>query len=357
MPPKPEAKNPDENGNHESGLDFDAILAYDTTKLVRVLDRRLGLTYYAVQAITIAYIVIIVFIIKKQYLDFEKAMGWITIKAMKPQMSQEGFSWDVFDRVTNPGEQGAIFIPTRVLVTKGQTQEDEYCESPVHKCTTDDDCDIGNELLQRKECVNNHCMRRQWCPAEDTTGQSGTTETHYLEYDHVQLWFTSYLHYHRFMLDVSTADESEPVHYPHRRANTYRLRDLVRMTNVEPEVVQENGAVLIVNALFDCELDNNDCELKVEAATVDSNFYYHIHNHVYFEDGVRKRDSYRMFGIRLVAFTTGFGKKTSLAQIVLQISSAISLLSLAEMVADFVLSNVIAERNHYYTQKVTEINE
>jgi len=334
---------------------MDIILAYDTTKLIRVLDRRLGLTYYAVQAITIAYIVIIVFIIKKQYLDFEKAMGWITIKAMKPQTSNLGFEWDVFDRVTNPGEQGAIFIPTRVLVTKSQTQEDEYCESPVHNCTQAAECDIGNELMQKKECVNGHCMRRQWCPAEDPT--QPTTETHYLEYEHVQLWFTSYLHYHRFMLDVSTADETEPVHYPHARANTYRLRDLVRMTDAEPEVVQENGAVLIVNALFDCELDNNDCELKVEAATVDSNFYYHIHNHVYFENGVRKRDSYRMFGIRLVAFTTGFGKKTSLAQIVLQISSAISLLSLAEMVADFVLTYIIAERNHYYKQKVTEINE
>jgi len=336
-------------------LDPDWVLAYDTTKLVRVLDRRLGLTYYAVQAITIAYIVIVVFIIKKQYLDFEKSMGWITIKAMQPQTSHQGISWDVYDRVTNPGEQGAIFIPTRVLVTKGQTQEDEYCESPVHNCTRAADCDIGNELLQKKECVNGHCMRRQWCPAEDPS--QPTTETHYLEYEHVQLWFTSYLHYHRFMLDVSTADESEAVHYPHRRANTYRLRDLVRMTDAEPEVVQENGAVFIVNALFDCELDNNDCDLKVEAATVDRNFYYHIHNHVYFEDGVRKRDSYRMFGIRLVAFTTGFGKKTSLAQIVLQISSAISLLSFAEMVADFVLQNIIAERRHYYQQKVTEINE
>ncbi|MFM7984913.1 MAG: hypothetical protein ACKPKO_36890, partial [Candidatus Fonsibacter sp.] len=72
-------------------------------------------------------------------------------------------------------------------------------------------------------------------------------------------------------------------------------------------VVMENGMVMIGNAL---ELNREDCDMKVEAATVDKNFYYHIYNHVYYEDSVRKRDSHRMFGVRLVAFATGFGQKT-----------------------------------------------
>ena len=81
---------------------------------------------------------------------------------------------------------------------------------------------------------------------------------------------------------------------------------------------------------------------------MDKNFYCHIYNHFHFEDGVRRRDSYRTFGVRLVAFSTGLGHKTSVAQIVRQISSAISLLSFAEIIAGFRPTYVIAERNHYY---------
>jgi len=334
-------------------LDLDHVLAYDTIKLVRVLDRRLGFVYYAISGAVIAYIVIVVFIIKKQWLDFEKSNGWIIVKVMKPQMSHLGELWDVYDRITNPGEQGAAFIPTRVLITKNQTQQDEYCESPVHNCTIPDDCDIGNELLQKKECVSGHCMRRQWCPAEDEHAPS--TETHYLEYDQVQLWFMNYLRYHRFNLDVSTADEVDPVHYPHLRANTYRLRDLLRMTSIDPEEFKENGAVMTINALFDCDLNKKDCDMKAETATVDKNFFYHIHNHVYYEGGVRKRDSYRMFGIRLVAFTTGFGEATSVAQIILQISSAVALLSIAETIADFWLTYIVPESKHYTEKKIQDV--
>ena len=265
-----------------------------------------------------------------QYLNFEKSTGWLIVKATK-QTSHLGLSRDVYNRFTNFGEQGAFVIPTRVLATRGQTQQDDlFCESLVHNCTAPEDCDVGNERVQKKECASGHCMHRQRCPAEDPSAP--TTEVHYLEYEQAQLWCISCLHFH----------------YPHRRANTYRRWDLVRMTGAEFEVGMGNGMVVIVNALVQCELNKKDCDLKVEAATVDKNFYCHIYNHFHFEDGVRRRDSYRTFGVRLVAFSTGRGHKASVAQIVRQISSAISLLSVAEIIAGFRPTYVIARRNHYY---------
>jgi len=130
--------------------DLDIVFAYDTVKQVKVLDRRLGLVYFAVQAAVIIYIVLVVFIIKQQYMDFEKSSGWILTKVMKPQLSLNmGISWDVFDRITNPGESGAAFIPTRIVITRGQSQQDEYCESPLHNCTQPEDCDIGDPIMQK----------------------------------------------------------------------------------------------------------------------------------------------------------------------------------------------------------------
>ena len=48
---------------------------------------------------------------------------------MNPSYANDTIPFDVFDAVVNPGESGALFIPTRVLVTKGQSQSGS-CEHP-----------------------------------------------------------------------------------------------------------------------------------------------------------------------------------------------------------------------------------
>lgn len=335
--------------------DIDDVFAYDTVKLVKVLDRRLGIVYTSVQIAVITYIVVFVFIIKQQYLQAEKTTGWLICRVLEPQYDENLMSWDVYDRITNPGEQGAVFIPTRILVTRGQTQ-DGFCESFVHNCSVPVDCDVGDEHVQKKECSNGRCMRRQWCPSEDPA--AATTETHLLDIEDVKLWFQTYAHFNLFNLDVSTTDEDKAIHYPRRRANTYRLADIMRMSNLDPEQFQDNGAVMLVNALFKCNLDAATCDMKVESVNVDTKTgYNHVVNQVYFENGVRKRDTYRMYGIRIMAFTTGLGSKTSFSQILLQVSSAIALLGVAEQVADAWLQYVVPERKHYIEQKIIQTED
>merc|ERR1719181_350426 len=103
--------------------------------------------------IIVIYVVLYVFIIEKQYLDLEKTQGWIIVEVLNNQKSDLGFTWDAYDRITNPGEQGAVFIPTRILTTRAQTQGD-YCESPLHPCVTNEDCDVDNDAVQLSKCVN-----------------------------------------------------------------------------------------------------------------------------------------------------------------------------------------------------------
>jgi hypothetical protein len=338
--------------------DKDDVFAYETVKWVRVLDRRLGLVYYTMLMTIVVYIVLYVCIIEKQYLDFEKSTGWISVQVMGNQKSDLGVNWDIYDRITNPGEQGAVFIPTKMLITRGQTA-DGYCESPLTNCSKDRDCDIDDELLQQSECSNGHCMRRQWCPAENP--EQLTTETQYLEFGDVELWFSTYVHYHKFQLDVATTDEDREILYPMKRANTYPLEDLVRMANLDNEEVMENGAVLIANALLNCDLDSGKCESKFEAINVDTKAgYNYVHDHIYFEDGdpnKRRQDSYRMYGVRIFAFATGFGSATSFSMIILQVSSGIALMMIAQTAADMVMMFFVAEKKHYTAQKVLQTED
>jgi hypothetical protein len=335
--------------------DGDDLFAYDTVKEVKVLDRRLGLVFYSVLLLIIYHIVINVFIIKKAYQDIEKTNGWVVMKVLNTAHSDKGWPFDTYDAVTNPGEQGALFLPTRVLITRGQTQ-DGFCQSPLHTCESDKDCKIGNKDLQKEECNNGMCMRRQWCPAEQEN--EPVTEEHLIDVLSYEVWFQTNLHYHKFMLDVSTTDELEPNRYPDDLANTYPVHDMLRMANIKPETVQEYGAVLQTNNIFDCDLDDKVCQVRMEVVNVDTTTgFNYIHNHYYEEGGVEKRDTYHYYGIRLVCFATGIGKVASFCNTVLQVSSAIALLACAQAAADVVLQHVVPERRHYIEKKILETED
>lgn len=332
--------------------DADDLFAYDTVKEVKVLDRRLGMVFYSVLLLIIFYIVIFVFMIKKAYQDIEKTNGWVVLKVLNTAHDEQFYPWDVYDAITNPGEQGALFIPTRVLITKGQVQEG-FCESPTNPCENDDDCDIGNNDLQKKKCSKGMCMRRQWCPAEKENAP--TTEEHIIDFLGYEVWFATNLHYHKFMLDVSTTDELEPYRYPHDTANTYPVHDMLRMANIDPETIREYGAVLQTNNIFDCDLDEKICAVRLEVVNVDTKTgFNYLQNHYYEVDGIQHRDTYHYYGIRLSCFSTGIGKVASFCNTVLQVSSAIALLACAQAAADVVLQNVVPERRHYIEKKILE---
>lgn len=335
--------------------DADELFAYDTVKLAKIANPRLGVLYCVVQLIIVAYVLIYVFFIQQGYQDSEKTTGWVLCKVSKPQLDNTGFSWDSYARVTNPGESGGVFIPTKILITRGQRQ-DGFCPSPNYKCQTGADCDIGNPAVQKKECIAAQCSRRQWCPAEDIA--RSTTEVRTLDLSNVELTFQANLRYQKFGVEVSTAESDVATYYPTKQANTYKLRDILKMTNYNAKDLVDNGAVMMLNTMFNCDLDQGSCDIVVQTANVDTvTGFNYVHTNFYYEDGIRKRDAFRMFGIRILTSATGVGKKTSLSQIVLQLSLLIALLVVAELVADFWMLNVCSEKQIYLTKKIEGVSQ
>lgn len=332
------------------------LVAYDTAKEVKVLDRRLGMVHYIGKLGVFLYILIYVFMVRQEYYDAEKTNGLVVTKIAAPSDkapdAKAKLPWDISDFSSNPGEQGAVFLPTRILTTRGQVQ-DGYCKSPAHPCKSDADCNVGSNPLQKAECSSGMCMRRQWCPAQDS--KDSKTAEQYLDSGNYDIWFQTDLHFHRFELDVSTTEEQESIRWPASRANTYTVRDLLHMANVEFEDVKDYGAILAVNQLFECDLGEENCDVRLQISNVDSETgFNYVRNHFYEVDGVRKRDTHRMYGIRIIASATGIGSKVSIAQIMLQISSGVALMGLARLVADFVLLHIIPERRHYTHMKILD---
>ncbi|CEM32630.1 unnamed protein product [Vitrella brassicaformis CCMP3155] len=331
--------------------DADQVFSYDTVKEVRILDSRLGLIYYTVFFAIVAYIVLFVFLINKQYLEQEKTTGWIVTSVLGNPLSDKKIPFDVYDAVTNPGELGA--------------EPNKRCAFPLSPCQTAEDCSMGamgEDKVATPTCDNGMCVKLGWCPAEQEG--AATTEQHLIDANQYSLWFKAKAYFHKLAdgLEISTTRNGRPMHYPNASANTYTLEDLLRFANLHLDDVRENGAVVQANVIFACDLDekNEDeqCQTELNTALVDatSGFNYRF-NHYYYEDGTRKRDAYRMYGVRVVTEAAALGAITSVGQIILQISSALALLGVATMVADFFLQSVVPERNHYKMQKVLETED
>ena len=55
-------------------------LTYQTPKIVRVIDRKIGLIYYTLCLLIICYVVFYVLLYKQQFYQSEKTMGGCSIK-------------------------------------------------------------------------------------------------------------------------------------------------------------------------------------------------------------------------------------------------------------------------------------
>ena len=122
--------------------------------------------------------------------------------------------------------------------------------------------------------------------------------------------------------------------------------------------IKRTGCVLSVNLRWDCFVDSpSACVPTVHVERLDRSSRYngfsfqHADYYRTAPSQVDERDLYTFRGVRLVLSSSGVGKKVSIGMIMLQISSGIALLWLANAGADFFMLNILPERRHYRTYK------
>ncbi|KAF2071100.1 hypothetical protein CYY_007586 [Polysphondylium violaceum] len=140
-------------------LDWDDILSYNTVKVVRIRDRRLGILHITFMASIVIYIVIYSIILNKGYLNLETPVGSIRASLLKPSQSQTNFPycsnqanpnpnilplkceyWDESNVVYPIGEETAFCATTRVKYYN-QTAD---CEFTSPTCTYKDSDNAQN---------------------------------------------------------------------------------------------------------------------------------------------------------------------------------------------------------------------
>ena len=176
-----------------TALDLDEIFSYQTTKEVRMLDRRLGMVNWLIRTVVLVWVIGYVFWIKEGYTEVEKSVGHSITDVNGTTYSTTDDRvqpWDSIDAVQPALENGAAFIATTVFVTKEQTVRDG--PNPAHRCTTDANCptEANNPLLHGR-CSNNFCQEKAWNPAFSESDRQQTSVFELQTADRLGVWIRS----------------------------------------------------------------------------------------------------------------------------------------------------------------------
>jgi len=239
------------------------------------------------------------------------------------------------------------------------------------------------------------CLEMQWCPAQSES-ESDRTYTHELEgAESIRVWFKGAISFPS--LDAkrlfSTIDDERPRPYAgslHASAapppfegsgalpgggtdaaaqpkaglppNEFSVGELIALAGASFDAVSRTGCVLSVELHWDCFVDEQRrCIPTIAVQRLDlspkrNGFVYNYAD--YFRTSTSsstrdtdERDLYTFRGVRLLLSSRGVGKKVSLSAIMLQISSFIALLWIANYASDFLMLHVLPEKRHYRTYK------
>lgn len=257
--------------------------------------------------------------------------------------------FDQTDALDPPLEPGAVFIPTRIVLTP--KQEQAVCKT-TKVCKEKTDC----KTFGSKEgmCTGGFCNEFNWCPDED--GKAGdSTKTFMLEPGDFAVWFKAMIKFAQLDKNrepYSTMLDKNPTVYPAKFANAYNVADLLKKSGTTYDDTKDKGAMLLVNLVWNCDLDDpGPCQVDPIIQRIDnkkSTRGFSIKRATYFFDGeTRKRDLQHCYGIRLFVTTEGSGQKVSASACVLQFASGLALLAVAAAVADGVAISVMSERKHF----------
>ncbi len=143
-------------------------LTYQTPRIVKIVDRKIGLTYYAICTVIFSYIFFYVLLYRQMAYERESTVGGSILQPSFPSQryivltnKQERRVFDVGDIVRSIGETSGLFIASKVSVTQNQTIK--QCNTVL--CSRDSECPVSEPPFREHKCLaEGFCKEISWCP-------------------------------------------------------------------------------------------------------------------------------------------------------------------------------------------------
>lgn len=338
----------------KQGLDFDVLFAYRTEKIVRILDRYLGLLYWFIVSLVVLYVVVFALMVNGKHTIRRAGVGTVVTK-FHGKAFADGMAYDDADLRYPEVEPAGAFISTRTVTQKDQT---------VGECV---DFDNACPCRQEEACVGEdpgYCKEVAWCPSlgpGNVEEIAKSTKVERMEgLEHTRLQLNAGIAFpgignEFFVAGRSTPKETNPV-------RKITLGKLLELGNLKLEDMIDEGAIISVIFQWMCNVDLvNGCELKVVVERIDGGrgFVTKRSRKWYDDSGKAHRDAQMMYGLRLLVDSAGIGRQWSLVLVMIQLGSCLALMRTATMCADFIMINLYPphKRELYYKCKVKETKD
>jgi hypothetical protein len=341
---------------------FSWVTYYYSSKNVRILDRRLGYIYYGTLTVILLYLIVVVFLINKSYLDIEKVEGFTYTELLGTAYStgSNPYVWDVAEENPWGHETSAVFIPSKVVVTKAQYQG--VCADPYLYCESDADCatnDLPN-VIETETCSKSAagtygCEAWRWCPPE-----SNSSEIYYLENAaHQIVWARFKVEFQRLAsLSKDNLGDEDFKRYPGEDSDAWEVSDIIQMAGTNFSQIADKGALFKATLVLNCIRNPNEkCDMSLQVERLDkadSGGYSMQHAEYYRRSGQLYRDLYHFKGVRILFSTYGIYITPSLFNIVLQIASSLGLIIATNAITDAIMLNILKEKTHFKQLKIKE---
>ncbi|XP_065891138.1 P2X purinoceptor 4-like [Dysidea avara] len=363
----------------------DAVLEYDTPKIVHIKNKTVGLVNRLVQLGIIVYIVVFAIYFSKGYAEFEDVVSTVTTKV-------EGFDytngtgnfsnagervWDASDYIIPPQSPNSVFIMTNMWITN-QTQG--VCVDKSVSCNDTVSCSEGSFSRNGRltgDCDNDsgHCLVNAWCPLEEEDKNMTVNAGPKL------------LRARNFTIFIKNSIQFPNLASSFRRRNVgngitgecrfgfegesyfcpiISVQQIINMleNRYTFEDLATQGSVLGLQIDWDCNLNKGpeDCIPVYSARRLDDpkakfspGFNFRYANSWRAADGTLQRELIKAYGIRINILVTGLGAKFSFPALILKIGSGIALLALASVISDIFILYVLRQRNYYRKKKYQNV--
>lgn len=358
------SEEPEEGSSFKEELIWllSGFTSYYSSKNVRILDRRLGYIYYGTLTLILLYLIVVVFLINKSYLDIEKVEGftYTELSGAAYSTGSTPYVWDIPEENPWGHETSAVFIPSKVVVTRAQYQG--VCADPYLYCESDADCatnDLPNVIETEKcslcETGTYGCEAWRWCPPE-----SNHSNIYYLENAaHQIVWARYKVEFQRLAtLSKDNFADDEYSLYPGENSNAWQVSDIIQMAGSNFSQIADKGGLFKATLVLKCIRNPKEkCDMALQVQRLDksdSGGYSMQHAEYYRQSGKQYRDLYHFKGVRILFSTYGIYITPSLFNIVLQIASALGLIIASNAITDAVMLNVLKEKSHFKQLKIKE---
>ncbi|CAL8070149.1 unnamed protein product [Calicophoron daubneyi] len=371
------------------------LFEYETPKLVRISNLKIGITQRLLQLLILIYIVCWVLIYEKAYQISEPAKCSVTTKVKGvgftdfPSLPGIGKrSWDTSDYIIPPLENNALFVMTNMIVTQGQ-KLDLCAENPWipgASCERDSDCvpdeivHIGNgahtgKCIREPNEPRGSCEIYSWCPLENDTLPAGKHRYMFPMVENYTLLIKNDVIFKKFHVHRRNIQEWASKRFLstcryNKSHPEYKYCPIFNFSTIFEEAEADDnlfikGGVIGIDIQWNCDLDwdvkycnptYTFSRLDDANAQIASGFNFR-YAHFYYVNGTMHRDLIKAYGIRFIIQAQGVAGKFHILPLTMNIGSGLALLSLAPTLCDIIVLKFLRSRNMYHKAKFETIAE